>query len=104
MKGHSWIGKALLALAVLVPVAGLAASIFLSVSGNSGAISLGGNEVAAQGITLTAESFPAVPATGNLEGNRIPEFAMTLADGSAVTSATLVEEGRPTFLFFWATT
>ena len=36
-------------------------------------------------------------------GLRAPEFGMSLLDGSRVTSAGLVEEGTPVFLYFHAT-
>jgi hypothetical protein len=36
-------------------------------------------------------------------GDRIPEFAISLADGTAVTLDDLVQEQRPTFLFFFTT-
>ena len=36
-------------------------------------------------------------------GLRAPEFGMSLLDGSSVTSAGLVEEGKPVFLYFHAT-
>ena len=41
--------------------------------------------------------------TGNSVGNRVPDFEIRLVDGSAVTSASLLSEGRPVFLFFFAT-
>jgi hypothetical protein len=40
---------------------------------------------------------------GTSEGERVPDFALDLADGSTVTSAQLLEAGQPTFLFFLAT-
>jgi thiol-disulfide isomerase/thioredoxin len=43
------------------------------------------------------------PATGARVGERAPEFAINLADGSTVTSAELMAQGRPTFLYFFAT-
>jgi hypothetical protein len=36
-------------------------------------------------------------------GDRIPEFAISLADGTTVTLDDLVQEQRPTFLFFFTT-
>ena len=45
---------------------------------------------------------PPVPV-GAKEGQRIPDFAMTLADGSVVTSQLLLEANKPAFLFFFAT-
>ena len=36
-------------------------------------------------------------------GMRAPEFAMSLLDGSKVTSSGLTDEGKPVFLYFHAT-
>ena len=36
-------------------------------------------------------------------GEYIPEFSIGLVDGQTVTATGQVTEGRPTFLFFWAT-
>ena len=41
---------------------------------------------------------------GNNIGDRIPEFEIVLTDGTPITSAGLLENGRPAFLFFFATT
>ena len=41
---------------------------------------------------------------GNDIGNRIPDFTLELAEGATVTSASLVEQGQPAFLFFFSTT
>lgn len=40
---------------------------------------------------------------GSGVGERVPDFQMRLADGSVVTSAHLLSEGQPVFLFFFAT-
>ncbi len=38
-------------------------------------------------------------------GNRLPNFDLTLTDnGEKLTSASLLDSGRPAFLFFFATT
>ena len=38
-------------------------------------------------------------------GNRLPDFELTLtSNGEKLTSTSLVESGRPAFLFFFATT
>jgi len=56
----------------------------------------------------SVESVP-VPATigpatiGNNLGQRIPDFAIQLVDGSSVTSADLLAQRQPTFLFFFET-
>lgn len=44
-----------------------------------------------------------VVEVGYKKGMRIPEFGMSLLDGTRVTSAKLVEEGKPTFIYFHAT-
>ena len=103
MSIGSWLGRAALALAVLIPMAGLAVSVYLS--------TLQGPEAPTPevfegegGYVLTGADFPTpIMDTGNQVGYRVPDFTLTLADGSAVTSASLVEVGQPTFLFFWAT-
>ena len=41
---------------------------------------------------------------GHQIGNVVPEFTLALADGSTITSTQLVNQSRPTFLFFFATT
>jgi peroxiredoxin len=41
--------------------------------------------------------------TGTKVGERIPEFSMRLTDGSTLTSEDLVTEGKPVFLYFFAT-
>jgi hypothetical protein len=41
--------------------------------------------------------------TGSSIGERVPDFQMQLADGSVVTSASLLSDGKPVFLFFFAT-
>ena len=56
-----------------------------------------------------AEVEPAAPAVplpeiGHQVGYRIPDFTLELAAGGTVTAADLTAAGRPTFLFFFATT
>ena len=42
---------------------------------------------------------------GNEIGNRLPDFELTLtSNGEKLTSTSLIESGRPAFLFFFATT
>ena len=36
-------------------------------------------------------------------GMQVPEFGMSLIDGSTITSASLTDQGKPTFLYFHAT-
>ena len=40
---------------------------------------------------------------GTQVGNRIPEFKIIYADGAEVTSASLIENGKPVFMFFFTT-
>ena len=54
---------------------------------------------------------PAVPTAsaidfqiGNNIGDRIPDFDITLTDGTPVTASLLLERERPAFLFFFGTT
>ncbi|MXY22403.1 MAG: hypothetical protein F4Y49_13850 [Dehalococcoidia bacterium] len=59
---------------------------------------------------LTAQSEPSQETSaevkiGNEIGNRLPDFELTLtSNGERLTSTSLVESGRPAFLFFFATT
>jgi hypothetical protein len=41
---------------------------------------------------------------GHQVGNRIPDFTLDLVGGATVSTINLVEEGKPTFLFFTSTT
>jgi peroxiredoxin len=40
---------------------------------------------------------------GTKVGQRVPDFAIDLVDGTTVTAVDLIAEGQPTFLFFFAT-
>ena len=58
-----------------------------------------------------ASDAPVVPTVsaidfqiGNNIGNRIPDFDITLTDGTPVTASLLLERERPAFLFFFGTT
>lgn len=102
MRGYGWIGKFLLALGILVPLVGFAVSAYLVWSGQSVSI-FSRDDVSEEGYVLTAADFPETSRTGHREGNRVPDFTLMLDDGSTTTSSALVEAGRPTFLFFWAT-
>ena len=103
MNQKGWIGKALLGLAILLPVAGFAASVYLSSGGQSLSFFPSTETPAADEYVLTAADFPEVLDTGNQVGYRMPDVTLELYDGTTVTSASLVEQGRPTYLFFWAT-
>ena len=56
-------------------------------------------------ITQPMESEPeAAPVeVGYKIGMQAPEFGMSLYDGTRVTSASLAEQGKPTFIYFHAT-
>lgn len=102
MTGKLFTGRLLPALGLLIALAGLGVSIYLSMD-KSAEPADGGPVPAA--IPLTAADFPAAgPEPGHQVGNRIPDFTLELADGRTVAAADLVEQGQPTFLFFWATT
>ena len=103
MNRNGWIGKALLVLAVVVPVAGFAGSIYLATSGNSLAMFSGNDRPQNEAYVLTGADFPESTNIGDQVGQQVPEFNLELADGTRVASASLVEEGQPTYLFFWAT-
>ena len=79
------------------------------------ALAIGALLGAACGSSSESESAPAPVApdpeanievkVGNEVGNRLPNFELTLtSDGEKLTSASLIESGRPAFLFFFATT
>ncbi len=79
------------------------------------ALAIGVLFVAACGSSSESEpaQAPAAPGTettievrvGNEVGNRLPNFELTLtSNGEKLTSTSLIESGRPAFLFFFATT
>ena len=45
-----------------------------------------------------------LPDVGHQVGNRIPDITLELFGGSTISTADLVEQSKPTFLFFTATT
>ena len=102
MKKSGWIGKVLIGLGILVPVIGFAVSAYLGSSGQSIAI-FSSENLPDEEYVLTAADFPEPSQTGNQVGHQIPNFTLVLEDGSTTTSASLIEAGQPTFLFFWAT-
>ncbi len=62
------------------------------------------NESAASGLKANQESelLDSI-VVGTQVGTRIPEFRIIYADGSEVTSASLIENGKPVFMFFFTT-
>ncbi len=46
---------------------------------------------------------PEVVEVGYKVGMQVPEFGMSLLEGNRVTSAKLLEEGKPVFIYFHAT-
>ena len=44
------------------------------------------------------------PEVGNKVGNRVPDIGLELVGGSMVSTSGLIEQGKPTFLFFTSTT
>ena len=62
-------------------------------------------EAVAPETTLVKESElePQPVEVGYKVGMQVPEFAISLIDGSTITSAGLTDQGKPTFLYFHAT-
>ena len=60
--------------------------------------------VAPPALQTAAESPEPLPEVGNQLGNRVPDVGLELVDGSMVSTSHLVEQGKPTFLFFTSTT
>ena len=68
------------------------------------AAACGSEEPAAPSPTVVPRASAIDFKIGNNIGDRIPEFEIVLTDGSPITSAGLLQNGRPAFLFFFATT
>ncbi len=64
----------------------------------------GSEEPAAPSPTVAPVSSAIDFKVGNNIGDRIPDFEIELTDGTPITSAGLLQNGRPAFLFFFATT
>ena len=63
-----------------------------------------GSSESAAAATPTPETSAKVRVGSDI-GNRLPDFELTLtSNGEKLTSTSLVESGRPAFLFFFATT
>ncbi len=58
--------------------------------------------------SATVDVIHDLPVQGPVEGYELgqqsPEFTLRLADDTTLTLTQLMDSGRPTFLFFWATT
>ena len=68
------------------------------------AVACGSEEPAAPSPTIAPVQSAIDFKIGNNIGDRIPEFEIVLTDGTPITSAGLLDNGRPAFLFFFATT
>ena len=64
----------------------------------------GGEEAPAPEPTLPPVRSSLDFQIGNNIGDRIPEFDITLTDGTPITASLLLERERPAFLFFFGTT
>ncbi len=104
MSGKSWRGRALLVLAYSFPV--LALAIFVLFSFGDVSLPFWPSDQTAEldDHLHIVESFPLSSSGGAQVGRRIPSFTLELFQGRTVTSNELMAEGKPTFLFFWATT
>ena len=104
MSGKSWRGRALWVLAYSLPVLVLAIFVFFSFAEVSVPYWPGDETLELDDHLHSVESFPLSYSDGAQVGRRIPGFTLELLQGRVVTSDELVAEGKPTFLFFWATT
>ena len=68
------------------------------------AAACGSEEPAAPSPTVAPVQSAIDFKIGNNIGDRIPDFEIVLTDGTPITSAGLLQNGRPAFLFFFATT
>ena len=65
----------------------------------------GSSSESAPAAALSVPESSSEVRIGNEIGNRLPDFELTLtSNGEKLTSTSLVESGRPAFLFFFATT
>jgi cytochrome oxidase Cu insertion factor (SCO1/SenC/PrrC family) len=68
------------------------------------AVACGSSESSPAAAAPTPETSAKVRVGSDI-GNRLPDFELTLtSNGKKLTSTSLVESGRPAFLFFFATT
>ena len=74
------------------------------------AVACGSSESQPDSQMSAAQPSPTLETTAEVRvgsdiGNRLPDFELTLTgNGEKLTSTSLVESGRPAFLFFFATT
>ena len=54
--------------------------------------------------TPTPVALEPLPDVGNQVGNRVPDITLELFGGATVSTSGLIEQGKPTFLFFTSTT
>ena len=54
-------------------------------------------------IAKNSELEPSIVEVGYKVGMQVPEFGMSLVDGTTVSSVSLANQGKPTFLYFHAT-
>ena len=54
--------------------------------------------------TPTPVALEPLPDVGNQVGNLVPDITLELVGGATVSTSGLIEQGRPTFLFFTSTT
>ena len=79
------------------------------------AVACGSSETAVPAAPAPTTAPPAAPAptappqtavveVGTGVGDRVPEFEISLTDGTLVSAAGLKESQRPAFMFFFSTT
>ena len=92
-------------------IVGLTVFATVVVVGSAVALLFNGEEELPQAQSVAGRSIPpsgsgvslASATIGSKVGNRIPDITMRLNNGNTVSTAGLVDEGKPTFLFFFAT-
>ena len=63
----------------------------------------GSDERDSQGPIAALAISPEDARTGIAVGNKVPDFEIRLNNGNIVSASNQVEEGKPTFYFFFAT-
>ena len=103
MTGREWPGKALLGMAYATPV--LALVIYISLALFDVPVPLGFGGAADEHAEHIHEGQEIQSqASGAGIGTMAPNFEIMLVNGATLTLQDLLESGRPTFLYFWATT